>query len=271
MGGIRVSVDGGLSPAGARRHHHRAGLARCRSAGARATGPRAAAGARAGRAAAVVLLGRVRAGGHRPARRQARDHALALRRAAGAGLSAHRRGARRALRRRGQPADGGRQRRPASISACTSSAATGGRPPPTAWRAAWSCRPHRDGGQAQFIEAPVPAAQGRGAARAGARPPARRARRAIPASPAWRSAAGMSRRTFLRRFKASTGADARRLAGAGAAGAGARAAGDDAPGRIEDVATAAGFGSAANLRHHFRKELKVSPSDFRRRFGSPAA
>ena len=39
---------------------------------------------------------------------------------------------------------------------------------------------------------------------------------------------------------------------------------------LDDVAAEAGFGTSANLRHHLRKELKVSPSDFRRRFGSPA-
>ena len=36
---------------------------------------------------------------------------------------------------------------------------------------------------------------------------------------------------------------------------------------IEDVATAAGFGSAATLRHHFRRQMKVSPKDYRRQFG----
>jgi AraC family transcriptional activator FtrA len=36
---------------------------------------------------------------------------------------------------------------------------------------------------------------------------------------------------------------------------------------IEDVATAAGFGSAATLRHHFRRQMKVSPTDYRRQFG----
>ena len=35
---------------------------------------------------------------------------------------------------------------------------------------------------------------------------------------------------------------------------------------IEEVATAAGFGSAASLRHHFRRHMKVSPSIYRRQF-----
>ena len=36
---------------------------------------------------------------------------------------------------------------------------------------------------------------------------------------------------------------------------------------IEEVAAAAGFGSAATLRHHFRKQVKVSPAAYRRQFG----
>jgi AraC family transcriptional regulator, transcriptional activator FtrA len=35
--------------------------------------------------------------------------------------------------------------------------------------------------------------------------------------------------------------------------------------------SAAGFGSAATLRHHFRKHVKVSPSAYRRQFGTPPA
>ena len=68
-------------------HHHRAGLARRRQPRAGAAARGAAAGAQARRAAAVVLLGRVRAGRHRVARRQARDHALALQRRLAARLS----------------------------------------------------------------------------------------------------------------------------------------------------------------------------------------
>jgi AraC family transcriptional regulator, transcriptional activator FtrA len=101
--------------------------------------------------------------------------------------------------------------------------------------------PHRDGGQAQFIDAPVPAAREGG--RLGQVLDRLRAEPARDASiAALAREAGMSRRTFLRRFEAGTGR-----------------------------AAEAGFGTSANLRHHFRKELKVSPSDFRRRFGSPAA
>jgi AraC family transcriptional activator FtrA len=83
-------------------------------------------------------------------------------------------------------------------------------------------------------------------------------------------AAGMSRRTFLRRFKAGTGATPgvwlvrARLARA-------RHLLETTQLGLDDVATGAGFGTPATLRHHFRKELKISPSNFRRHFGSPAA
>jgi AraC family transcriptional regulator, transcriptional activator FtrA len=123
---------------------------------------------------------------------------------------------------------------------------------------------HRDGGQAQFIEAPVQEAKESG--RLGQ---VLDSMRAAPGTEtnigALAKAAGMSRRTFLRRFKAATGATpgvwlarirlecARNLLAAGT-------------GAIEDVATAAGFGSAATLRHHFRRQMKVSPGTYRRQF-----
>jgi AraC family transcriptional activator FtrA len=125
-------------------------------------------------------------------------------------------------------------------------------------------QPHRDGGQAQFIEAPVPEAREGGRLAQlleGLRKdPARETSIAALAR-----AAGMSRRTFLRRFKANTGttpgewiarariARARELLSASGTA-------------IEEVAAAAGFGSAATLRHHFRKHVRISPAAYRRRF-----
>lgn len=40
---------------------------------------------------------------------------------------------------------------------------------------------------------------------------------------------------------------------------------------IEDIAAAAGFGSTATLRHHFRKQMQLSPAAYRRRFAMDAA
>jgi len=125
-------------------------------------------------------------------------------------------------------------------------------------------QPHRDGGQAQFIEAPVPEAREGG--RLG---PLLECMRAEPAPQTTIAAlartAGMSRRTFLRRFKANTGT----TPGAWLATvriARARELLKSSTAAIEEVAAAAGFGSAATLRHHFRKQVKVSPAAYRRRF-----
>jgi AraC family transcriptional regulator, transcriptional activator FtrA len=129
--------------------------------------------------------------------------------------------------------------------------------------------PHRDGGQAQFIDAPVPPAREGG--RLGLILDRLRAEPARDASiAALAREAGMSRRTFLRRFKAGTGATPG-IWLARARLARARQLLETTHLRLDDVAAEAGFGTSANLRHHFRKELKVSPSDFRRRFGPPAA
>jgi AraC family transcriptional regulator, transcriptional activator FtrA len=81
------------------------------------------------------------------------------------------------------------------------------------------------------------------------------------------SAAGMSRRTFLRRFKSSTGTTPGAWL-AGARLARARELLQSSGHAIEDVAVAAGFGSVGTMRHHFRRQLQISPTTYRRRFGA---
>jgi AraC family transcriptional activator FtrA len=126
-------------------------------------------------------------------------------------------------------------------------------------------QPHRDGGQAQFIEAPVPAAREGG--RLGSLLERMRAEPGRETSiSSLAKAAGMSRRTFLRRFKASTGATPGAWL-AGARVARARELLKSSAAGIEEIALAAGFGSAATLRHHFRKQVKVSPAAYRQQFG----
>ena len=78
----------------------------------------------------------------------------------------------------------------------------------------------------------------------------------------------MSTRTLIRRFKESTGLSpgawltrerverARELLESSSAS-------------IDEIAAACGFAEAGTLRHHFRRRLGVSPSLYRRRFGSP--
>jgi transcriptional regulator GlxA family with amidase domain len=127
--------------------------------------------------------------------------------------------------------------------------------------------PHRDGGQAQFVEAPLPPASDRGlqATRAWA---AQRLREPLTVAALARHAA-CSERTFARRFRAETGTTplqwllgqrvlhARRLLEA-----------TDLP--VEHVADEAGFGTAASLRSHFRRATATTPLAYRRTFrGSP--
>lgn len=127
--------------------------------------------------------------------------------------------------------------------------------------------PHRDGGQAQFVETPV------------------RTVEAVTLAPVldWAQQhldqdlsvavlarrAAMSERTFARRFRDETGttphhwvllqrvALAERLLEQGEQG-------------IEQVARSSGFGSATMLRHHFLRVRGTTPTAYRRTFG-PAA
>lgn len=128
--------------------------------------------------------------------------------------------------------------------------------------------PHREGGQSQFTERPVPVL------REGARlaPLLDRMRaRLSEDQPLARLAAeaSMSMRTFLRRFQAMTGQTpagwllSERLASA-------RDLLEGSDSSIEDVATACGFGSVATMRHHFRVRLGTSPGAYRSRFKAPS-
>jgi transcriptional regulator GlxA family with amidase domain len=131
--------------------------------------------------------------------------------------------------------------------------------------------PHRDGGQAQFVEAPLPQvlADGR-----------------LDETMAWAvrhlnepltvamlaGQARMSERTFARRFRAAAGTTPlrwlllQRLAAA-------QQLLETSDLGIDRVAEESGLGSAANLRLHFKRERRTSPSAYRRTFNrdTPAA
>ncbi|MEU5906290.1 helix-turn-helix domain-containing protein [Micromonospora sp. NPDC047527] len=124
--------------------------------------------------------------------------------------------------------------------------------------------PHRDGGQSQYVEAPIPK---------------------VPEAPTlepvleWlmghldrpitveelAARAGMAPRTFARRFRAETGTTphdwltnqrvllARRLL-------------EETPLSVEAVADQAGFGDAAALRHHFSRRVGATPHSYRTTF-----
>ena len=125
--------------------------------------------------------------------------------------------------------------------------------------------PHRSGGQAQFVRLPVATAAADAVSLDGTR--------------AWlvgklhdaitlqqmATHAGMSVRTFSRRFVAESGTSplrwllTQRLVAA-------RQLLEDSDERIERVASRCGFGTAINMRAHFRRELRTSPVAYRRAF-----
>jgi transcriptional regulator GlxA family with amidase domain len=122
---------------------------------------------------------------------------------------------------------------------------------------------HRDGGQAQYVERPLPAAAGVSLA------PTRDwiERRLAEPLTVERMArhAGYSPRSFARRFRAETGTTPLQwLIGLRVAEAQRLLEGTDMP--VEGVAARAGFGSAVALRQHFARALSVSPTAYRRTF-----
>jgi transcriptional regulator GlxA family with amidase domain len=123
--------------------------------------------------------------------------------------------------------------------------------------------PHRDGGQAQFIDAPVPACQDdllgtvldwATAHLAEDISVELLARRAL-----------MSPRSFARRFKATTGTTPHAwLLGQRLAAAEELLENSDAP--VEEIARLVGFGTAAGLREQFARRRGVSPRAYRQTF-----
>ncbi|GAA3423303.1 GlxA family transcriptional regulator [Streptosporangium sandarakinum] len=122
---------------------------------------------------------------------------------------------------------------------------------------------HRPGGQAQFIDLSVPATDDEGLgpvlewARANLDQP-------ITVEELARRVA-MSPRTFYRRLRASTGMTPLQwLLNQRLARARSLLESTDLP--ITRVGELSGLGTANNLRHHFLKQLGVSPGDYRRAF-----
>lgn len=124
---------------------------------------------------------------------------------------------------------------------------------------------HREGGQRQFIEMPVPREHEAG--RLADLLDHLRAETHLPFRiEALAKQVGMSHRTFIRRFKEVTGlapgqwitfervARARHLL-------------ETSDASMEEVSRLCGFGTSAGLRHHFAKHVGITPSLYRRRFG----
>jgi AraC family transcriptional regulator, transcriptional activator FtrA len=129
--------------------------------------------------------------------------------------------------------------------------------------------PHRDGGQAQYIDQPHEPRVG--ADQLGGLLDWLRSdlRREVTVAEMARRAA-MSERTFVRRFKESTGTTPFRWV-AGQRLRRAQELLEVTDMDVDHVAAAAGFGTATNLRQHFRRELDTTPSAYRRSFGSLTA
>ena len=123
--------------------------------------------------------------------------------------------------------------------------------------------PQRDGGQRQYIEQPVPSCSAEGLAPTLDWVVANLHLEHSVTGLARR--ATMSERSFARRFVAETGTTphrwltrqrvllARRLL-------------EDTDLGVDEVADRSGFGTAALLRHHFRRIVGVTPADYRRTF-----
>ncbi|WP_432564291.1 GlxA family transcriptional regulator [Kineococcus sp. SYSU DK003] len=123
--------------------------------------------------------------------------------------------------------------------------------------------PHRDGGQAQYVEAPVRPCADESLGRA-LEWAAGNLHTDIDVA-AWARTAAMSARTFARRFRAETGVTPhrwlleRRIAAA-------RLLLEDGDQSVEEVARRCGFGSTAMLRQHFLRLVGTTPTAYRRAY-----
>ena len=130
--------------------------------------------------------------------------------------------------------------------------------------------PHRDGGQAQFIDLPVPATIDASADLAATRAWALERLQEPLDVKAMSAHAMVSPRTFARRFRAETGTTPHRwLLHQRILAARRLLESSDMP--IEDVAAGTGFGSAASLRDHFRRSTGTTPTAYRRTFAGAGA
>lgn len=127
--------------------------------------------------------------------------------------------------------------------------------------------PHREGGQAQFIEQPLPKTAG-GARLARLIDDVRKRLQEQHTLDSLAGEARMSRRTFTRHFKALTGTSVQSWLLAERLAFSQRLL-ERTDQSVENVGDIAGFGSVVSLRHHFRRAFGVSPMTWRRNFGGP--
>jgi AraC family transcriptional activator FtrA len=125
--------------------------------------------------------------------------------------------------------------------------------------------PHREGGQAQFIERPVPSADQRGLGPTRAWILEHLSEPLTLASMA--AHAHMSRRTFARQFPRETGVSAVRWV-LDQRVLRARELLESTDFSVARIASQVGFGSALSLRQHFVRVLRTTPAAYRKTFRS---
>lgn len=125
--------------------------------------------------------------------------------------------------------------------------------------------PHRDGGQAQYVDTPVPQAQDEGAELAALLEWIQSHLQDSHTVEGLAARIHMAPRTFARRFAAATGTTpyqwisrqrvllAQRLL-------------EQEPLDVEHIARRTGFGTAEALRHHFSRQLGTTPTAYRQKF-----
>jgi len=125
-------------------------------------------------------------------------------------------------------------------------------------------QPHRDGGQAQFIEAPVAPSPEDDRVTASMAWALRRLDQPMTVALLARQA-HMSARTYLRHFARANGVSPIRWLIAQRVRASLPML-ETTTTPIEQIATAVGFDTAVTYRHHFTRAMRTSPSAYRRAF-----
>lgn len=124
--------------------------------------------------------------------------------------------------------------------------------------------PHRDGGQAQFIETPVASTHHAPTLQ----PLLARLLETLDRDhtvETMAASAHMAPRTFARRFRAETGSTPHDWL-TGQRVLFARQLLEDSDLGVDAIAVRAGFGSAATLRHHFTRRMSTTPQSYRSTF-----
>jgi AraC family transcriptional regulator, transcriptional activator FtrA len=123
---------------------------------------------------------------------------------------------------------------------------------------------HRQGGQTQFIEQPMPKSSGDNRL-SGLIDTIRSAISESHSVSSMANLAGMSERTFQRRFQALMGVPVVQWLTQERVARSCFLL-ETTDSSLDQISEASGFGTAEAMRYHFRKALMVSPTDYRNRF-----